>query len=281
MPSIVGKSTRVVDADGLTIDELAGNVASSSDRFSVAMVSAAAGTSEPWLTLSYDEWICVTSGNIVLLQEGKPDLTVLAGQTVHIEPGTRFRPTFPCATEYIPVCIPAFKPERCVREDETEVGLAIGTSLRKLHDGDAAATSPTSTENPKPEVLYHMTTRAQWEAAKSDGGAYYPTTFEVDGNYTHATGVPSRLITTANHFYQDVPGEWVCVAFTRTALTRSGIYVKDEQALPVGDTAVGSDWGDWICPHIIGGIPVAIVDKEYAMIRNGEKFLGIEGLVDA
>ena len=43
MPAIVGKSTRVVDADGLTIDELAGNVASSSDRLSVALVSAAAG----------------------------------------------------------------------------------------------------------------------------------------------------------------------------------------------------------------------------------------------
>ena len=39
-------------------------------------------------------------------------------------------------------------------------------------------------------------------APKADNHAYYPKTFEADGLYTHATGVPSRLIETANHFYQ-------------------------------------------------------------------------------
>jgi len=36
---IIGKSQRVVDAPGLTIDELAGNVASKEDRISIAFVS--------------------------------------------------------------------------------------------------------------------------------------------------------------------------------------------------------------------------------------------------
>ena len=36
--SIVGTSRRVVDAPGLTIDELAGNVASNDDRISIAHV---------------------------------------------------------------------------------------------------------------------------------------------------------------------------------------------------------------------------------------------------
>ena len=59
-------------------DELAGNIASKSDRISIAFVKASAGTAgavalhgewlntmrlrtlaEPWLTLHYDEWICV------------------------------------------------------------------------------------------------------------------------------------------------------------------------------------------------------------------------------
>ena len=52
------------------------------------------------------------------------------------------------------------------------------------------------------DLLYHMTTKAEWEKAKADNHAYYPKTFEADGHYTHATGVPSRLIETANHFYQ-------------------------------------------------------------------------------
>ena len=47
-----------------------------------------------------------------------------------------------------------------------------------------------------------MTTAAEWEKAKAQGHAYYPKTFEADGDYTHATGVPGRLIETANHFYQ-------------------------------------------------------------------------------
>ena len=47
-----------------------------------------------------------------------------------------------------------------------------------------------------------MTTAAEWEEAKAQGHAYYPKTFEADGDYTHATGVPGRLIETANHFYQ-------------------------------------------------------------------------------
>ena len=69
----------------------------------------------------------------------------------------------------------------------------------------------------------------RWEAAKSSGEAYFPPTFDEEG-FTHATGVPSRLIETANHFYQDVAGEWICLRFTRSALRRCGITVKDEEA---------------------------------------------------
>eukprot|EP00966_Prymnesium_polylepis_P028902 670241-Prymnesium_polylepis.1 len=57
MPQIVGGETRVVDdGAGLTIDELAGNVATKEDRISIALVRVSAPTAEPWLTLDYDEW---------------------------------------------------------------------------------------------------------------------------------------------------------------------------------------------------------------------------------
>merc|ERR1712146_165342 len=95
-------------------------------------------------------------------------------------------------------------------------------------------------------------------------------------------GVPSRLISTANHFYQEVEGEWLCLEFSRTDLRNCGIYVRDEQALPVGDTPVSEDWikQGWVCPHIVGGIPPSVVKKTYKMIRDGGKFLSIEGLGD-
>ena len=99
------------------IEELAGNVATREDGLSIAFVRARAGAAEPWLTLHYDEWIAVQTGSIRIEQEGQPDLTVGAGQTVKISSGTRFRPSFPEDTTYIPVCVPAFRPDRCVREE--------------------------------------------------------------------------------------------------------------------------------------------------------------------
>ena len=117
--------------------------------------------------------------------------------------------------------------------------------------------------------------------ALSLGKAYFPPTFEVDGLYTHATAVPSRLITTANHFYTGVKGDWVCLRFTRTALRERGIVVRDEEAKPVGDQPVGEDWGDWVCPHVLGGLPPSAIDKEYPMARGADgEFLTIKGLTD-
>ncbi len=55
---------------------------------------------------------------------------------------------------------------------------------------------------------------------------YFPATFEADGCFTHATHVTSRLLETANHFYQDVPGPWVCLQISRAALRKAGIFVS-------------------------------------------------------
>ena len=207
MPKIVGGSQRVVDADGLTIDEYAGNVATEDDRISIALVKVLEPSSEPWLTLDYDEWMCVLKGRMVLLYGSGQTLEVKAGATVFIGKGERFRPTFPDGgTEYVPVCLPAFRPDRCKREEEE--GGAVSKKLAELHSKTAAPAAEPS------EVLYHMCVASHWEESKRLGEAYYPPTFEVDGDYTHATGVPSRLITTANHFYTAVEGDWICRALT-------------------------------------------------------------------
>lgn len=282
MPKIVGGANRVVDdGHGLTIDEYAGNVATDEDRISIAHVNVSAPTSEPWLTLHYDEWMCVLKGRMVLLSDdGNTQLEVKAGQTVFIAKGERFKPEFPDgSTTYVPVCLPAFRPDRCIREDGPDSD--VSKKLKELHTKTVDETPTTKLavgEDQKPEVLYHMTEKALWEATVKAGEAYYPPTYEQDGFYTHATAVPSRLITTANHFYQSSVGEWVCLRLSRSALKRCGIHVRDEQALPVGDQAVGGDWGEWICPHIIGGIPPQVVDKVLPMVRDGPKFVSIEGI---
>ena len=44
------------------------------------------------------------------------------------------RPSFLEDSVYVPVCLPAFRPDRCVREDgEDQEGRAIAENLKKLH----------------------------------------------------------------------------------------------------------------------------------------------------
>ena len=99
MPKLIGASSRVVDHDGLTIDELAGNVASSEDTLSVARVLVTKPTAEPWLTLHYDEWICVLKGKIEINYEDEnkelQTMEFVEGQTCFIAKGERFQPVFP------------------------------------------------------------------------------------------------------------------------------------------------------------------------------------------
>eukprot|EP00931_Biecheleriopsis_adriatica_P050757 TRINITY_DN29413_c0_g1_i1.p1 TRINITY_DN29413_c0_g1~~TRINITY_DN29413_c0_g1_i1.p1 ORF type:complete len:278 (-),score=48.89 TRINITY_DN29413_c0_g1_i1:83-916(-) len=276
MPRLVGGTERVVDTGLLTIDELAGNVATKCDRISIAHVKISEPTSEPWLTLHYDEWMCVLKGRMVLHYGDGQTLEVPAGQTVYIEKGERFRPVFPDGgTEYIPVCLPAFRPDRCIREDEPDS--AVSQKLKALHGGPAPKKAKLDHEESAPEVLYHMCQRSMWKAAVESGDAYFPPTFETDG-FTHATGVPSRLITTANHFYQDVPGDWVCLRFRRSSLRQLGIVTRDEKAMPVGEKPASGDWQEWLCPHVFGGIPPQVVEAELPMLRKGEVFTAIDGL---
>lgn len=283
MPKLVGLSTCVVDHNGIRIDELAGNVASKEDTLSVARVTVSEPCSEPWLTLDYDEWICCLKGKMDLHygDEGK-FLEVKAGETCFIAKGERFQPVFPePGTEYIPVCIPAFKPERCHREEEGVS--AVSLRLRELH-GNAKSTGEASPTNATTDTdkLYHMCQKSLWESALASGKAYFPPTFAEDGNFTHATAVPARLIETANHFYTAVVGDWICVEMSKQALENVGIVTVFENPKPVGETDVGSTWSEWRCPHIFGGIPAflpGVVHGTYPMKRDDKgTFLLIEGL---
>lgn len=254
MPKIVGKSVRVVDHDGLTIDECAGNVASNEDTLSIAMVKVEKPTTEPWLTLHYDEWICVTKG---LMELHSPDGTVLkvkAGDTAFVAEGEKFRPIFPeGGVEYVPICLPAFRPDRCIREEggEEQRENEISSRLKELHgEGPKPVVNNTKNDFAEIDKLYHMCQKSVWEECVAAGKAYFPPTFHKDGMFTHATAVPERLIDTANHFYTLVGGEWICLEVSRSALLRIGIDTVFEEAKPVGDTGVSKTNLDWVFPHI-------------------------------
>lgn len=237
MPKITGSSQTVVEIHGLKIDELAGNVATSEDVLSIAYVTVSEPTAEPWLTLDYDEWLCVRKGKMVLhFGNDGETVEVSAGETCFVAKGERFRPVFPVApTEYIPVCSPAFRPDRCHREEGEEPS-DVTNRLLQLHKMDDDKEMPQTImsceavvgEDRDEDVLYHMCEKHRWEEAVKSQAAYYPPTFQVDGFFTHATAVPQRLIHTANHFYQNSKAEWICLQLSRSALKNVGIITKDE-----------------------------------------------------
>lgn len=296
MPKIIGKAQRVVEVDGvLAIDEYVGNVGSQTDDISIAVVKISQPTSEPWLTLDYDEWMVVLNGYLEIHFQGADDkaeiLTVKEGETVFIPKGERFQPVFPEAgAQYVPVCIPAFRPDRCLREEEGGINTSdVADNLAKLHAEAAAAPSsspPTKVVSSTTTTVYHMCQKVLWETAVASGKAYFPPTFAADGFFTHATAVPARLLETANHFYTATEGTWMCIELSTETLQEAGIMTLFEEPKPVGDQDVSESWksNQWACPHIFGGIPTSvagIVTKTFEMKRDDKgNFLSIVGLTD-
>uniref|UniRef100_A0A7S0GIG9 Uncharacterized protein n=1 Tax=Proboscia inermis TaxID=420281 RepID=A0A7S0GIG9_9STRA len=289
MPKLIGKAVRVVEIDGLAIDECTGNVSTSDDTLSVAHVHVAEPGSEPWLTLHYDEWLCIRKGMLEVHYGDGEVLNVNEGETAFISKGERFRPVFPVGgLEYIAICSPAFRPDRCIREEEgiSDVSLKLQSLHTKENGVQLSGGNSGFDDVDNVLVLYHMCEKSLWEKAVASGGAYYPPTFEEDGMYTHATAVPGRLIETGNHFYTGVEGDWICLELNRSALDKIGIKTVFEEAKPVGDTKHSDNWDsekeDWICPHIFGGIPTAVdgvVTNTFKMARDEKgKFLSIPGV---
>jgi uncharacterized protein (DUF952 family) len=283
MPKIIGRSLRVVEHGGLTIDELVGNAATKEGGMSIARAIISEPSSEPWLTVAFDEWMCVLRGKVEI-HHGDDNgeeciLVVQEGETCHVSRGERFKPVFPVGnTEYIVTCLPAFSPDRCVREDEGVSDSDIAHRLRLLHekkDGD-------NTADEDGDKIYHMCLKSVWDEALASRSAYFPPTFEKDGFFTHATAEAARLISTANHYYTSSTGDWVCLELSIKALKRVGIVTRFEGAAPVGDTATDKTASDIQWPHIYGGIPhlPGIVTGTFPIKRDSNgTFVAIEGIV--
>ena len=324
---VLGQSIKVVDHEGLTINEVIGNVSTQNDELSMALVTITQPTSEPWLTIQFDEWMVVTEGCIELHHheeevinatmgnsDGELEITtttkqvvtkVNAGQTAFIPKGSRFRPIFPIApTKYIPVAMPAFKPERCTREEE-DTERSVSERLDELHNNNTANQNEEDSTATKPSTkaktlsaeeinqqfndittIYHMCQTSLYNTALQSNKAYYPPTFIQDGRFTHATAIPSTLLTTANHFYKATTkgeeGEWSCIELDRTILEEQcGIITIFESAKAVGNVDILDK--SKVFPHVFGGLPLhieGVVKKVYKMIRDEDdgSFLSIEGL---
>ena len=92
---------------------------------------------------------------------------------------------------------------------------------------------------------------------------YFPPTYQQDG-FVHATANPSMLLGVGNHFYKNIPGEWICLEILPSVL---GAPVKFESPAPVGNTQSNAD-SDLLFPHIYGGISKYAVNRIIKVNRN-------------
>uniref|UniRef100_A0A7S1U6G1 (S)-ureidoglycine aminohydrolase cupin domain-containing protein n=1 Tax=Phaeomonas parva TaxID=124430 RepID=A0A7S1U6G1_9STRA len=262
----------VVVAPNLKITEYFGNVASKDPRLSACICEVTGPCEEAYQTPGFDEYVLVLEGGVTIRVNDK-DQFVEAGSGLFLAKGTRVKWSWDRPCKYVPICLPAFSPANCGREEETGDHIAKPEesmqALRALHEAS------------KHEYLYHVAKVPRWEACKAAGRMYYPPTYKQDG-FTHATADASKLIAVLNHFYQDSPEDFVCLRLTTKSLESSGVTTVYEQTAPVGDIPA-IDAGEQLFPHLLGGISTeaGVVLQELPVTRDGSgRFLDIPGIKD-
>ena len=152
MVRLVSAPVRVVDTDQVKISEYFGGASCNPCPYpvgdiSVAHVQAEAGWAEEWQTPAFDEYALVLRGSVTIETTRGPATKVSAGQAVFLAKGERVRWHFTESAEYVPICLPAFSPDNCFREDS-----------------EAAKPPPTHDSH---DSIYHLVQKPLWEASKA------------------------------------------------------------------------------------------------------------------
>ena len=152
MVRLVSAPVRVVDTDQVKISEYFGGASCNPCPYpvgdiSVAHVQAEAGWAEEWQTPAFDEYALVLRGSVTIETTRGPATKVSAGQAVFLAKGERVRWHFTESAEYVPICLPAFSPDNCFREDS-----------------EAAKPPPSHDSH---DSIYHLVQKPLWEASKA------------------------------------------------------------------------------------------------------------------
>jgi hypothetical protein len=99
---------------------------------------------EAWQTPAFDEYVLVLEGTVQLKHSDGSIVTVNAGEGAFLPKGLRVKWVWPGPARYIPICLPAFTPENCGREEEAGNHMAKSSAamdkLRALHANSQNAT---------------------------------------------------------------------------------------------------------------------------------------------
>jgi len=123
----------VVTAADLTITEYFGSVASKDPRMSACLATVRAPCAEAYQAPEFDEYVLVLSGEVHLERgEAEAKTVVGPGQACFLKAGERVRWVWPGPCSYVPVCLPAFSPAGCRREEE-EGAAKDRATMARLH----------------------------------------------------------------------------------------------------------------------------------------------------
>lgn len=148
---VVHKSKDVVDTPELTITEYFGNVASDDASISACLATVTAPCQEAFQCPAFDEYVLVISGTLIL-QHGASDTTVVRqGEGVFLKSGERVKWTWPGPCQYVPICLPAFSPANCGREDSADA-VKTPATMKRLHEHHEAA-AKRDVDEPAPKFL--------------------------------------------------------------------------------------------------------------------------------
>jgi hypothetical protein len=149
-------------------------------------------------------------------------------------------------------------------------------------DGTCALPSPDASreESAKEElylesgVIYHLCQRSLWLQAIESKQPYFPPTFWSDGRFTRGSVVRSSIVHTANTYYKEVSGDWLCIELNALILRQQGIAIAVHRA-----PEAAQDGQPAQCLKLYGGISVTtlcLVTEIFALQRGSNGlFLGM------
>ena len=115
-PVFIPAPSRVVDGEGIRIDEHFGAVCTGEGGMSLARLRVEPGWSEPRQRPEFDEYTLVLAGVLRVEFEGGA-LDIRSGEAVMTRRGEWVRYSSPQGADYVAVCVPAFTPRGANREE--------------------------------------------------------------------------------------------------------------------------------------------------------------------
>ncbi|HME56207.1 MAG TPA: cupin [Candidatus Lokiarchaeia archaeon] len=121
MPRLIETSTRI-EAAGTKkkiIDEFIGNVNTSTENVSIAIMHSPTGWEEPGQQPDFDEYTVVLKGMLrVTCLDGTIDVNEGQAIIVDAHEWVQYSTPYEEGADYVSVCIPAFSPSTIHRNDE-------------------------------------------------------------------------------------------------------------------------------------------------------------------